>query len=142
MSTYATTEEVRAYVCIEAAVLLPKDDDDLEAMIETAELDVDRILSPSLPRDPVTGRKLTLADLSVVQVEALSRATCAAVEWRALQTEEALAEGDSGIEAAGSVQFTDQPRPPAPKMIEELSGHGFAWRSGTVGTPPDGDDET
>jgi hypothetical protein len=137
VSTYATPEEVRAYVCMEAAVLLPKDDADLEAMIETAELDVDRQLAADLPRDPVTGRKLTLAVLSVVQVAALSRATAAAVEWRAMIGEDVLAEGEDGLEAVGSVQLGETPRPPAPKMIEELAGHGFAWRSGTVAPPPE-----
>jgi hypothetical protein len=115
VSVYATPEEVRAYVCMEAAVLLPKDDADLEAMIETAEL----------------------ADLSVVQVAALSRATAAAVEWRAMIGEDVLAEGEDGLEAVGSVQLGETPRPPAPKMIEELAGHGFAWRSGTVAPPPE-----
>jgi hypothetical protein len=135
VSTYATPAEVRAYVSVETAVLLPKADADLEAMIETAELDVDRQLSARIERDPITGRKLTLADLSAVQVVALSRATAAAVEWRALQGEDDLAEADDGVTEAGGLRTGPMPRPPGPKMIEELAGFGFAWRSGLAGTP-------
>lgn len=129
-ATYATPAEVRAYVTDETAVLLPKEDADLEAMIETAELDVDRQLSARLERDPTTGRKLTLANLSAVQVAALSRATAAAVEWRTLQGEDELAEADDGMTQAGGLRTGPQPRPPAPKMIEELAGFGLPWRSG------------
>jgi hypothetical protein len=141
-ATYATPAEVRAYVTAETAVLLPKDDADLEAMIETAELDVDRQLSARLERDPTTGRKLTLADLSAVQVAALSRATCAAVEWRTLQGEDDLAEADDGTTQVGGLRTGPMPRPPGPKMIEELAGFGFAWRSGLAGTPADDATET
>lgn len=134
-TTYATPAEVRAYVDAETLPLLPKDDADLEAMIVHGELDVDRLLSARIERDPITGRKLTLADLSAVQVAALSRATAAAVEWRALQGEDALAEADDGVTQAGGLRTGPQPRPPAPKMIEEMSGFSFPWRSGLVGTP-------
>lgn len=137
MSTYATVEEVRSLVGSETLPLLPADDGDLEALIDRAELDVDAVLSARIERDPVTGRKLRLQDLSAVQVAALSRATSAALEWRILQGEEGLAEGDDGLKAVGPLTFGTPPRPPADAMLEQLAGHGFPWRSGTVGTPPE-----
>lgn len=137
MPTYATVEEVRAYVTPEAAVLLPTDDAELEALIEVAERDVDRVFSPTVERNAETGLKLTPADLTTAQTDALSRATAAAVEWRVLQGEDALVGAEDGIVAAGGVTFSPMPRPPAPKTIEELSGLGFPWRSGTVAPAPE-----
>ncbi|MEZ5077296.1 MAG: hypothetical protein R2725_07640 [Solirubrobacterales bacterium] len=141
MPTYTDADAVRLYVDPETVPLLPSDDGDLGELILKAEGDVDRVLSPRIEPDATSGRKLDPDGLTLAQQEALSRATAAAVEWRILVGEDSLAAADDGLEAAGSVRFSPPPRPPAPAMVEELAGFGFAWRSGLALSTEDVEEE-
>lgn len=131
--TYATADELAEYLASNEEVWNAPEGDDAEALIERAELDVDRALGP-LDRDPITGLKLDPATLTTPQRAALARATCAAAEFRLTQGEEDLVGADDGISSVGSLSFRDglRPRPPGLKALEELSGFGFEIRSGTV----------
>jgi hypothetical protein len=134
---YATVEEVGAYLLLsDAGLELPDDEDTAEALVERAELDVDRLLDPALERDPLTGRKLDPVLFTLPQQAALARAVGAQAEFR-LAVEEAELVGDDTTERIASISFGPTPRPPGPKAVEELSGFGFPWRSGTVAPDPE-----
>jgi hypothetical protein len=134
MPTYTTVEAVERFLADGDFYVaeLPKPLAAAEAIIESAEADIDRLLAFDLLRDPVTGRKLIPASLLPAQVAALSRAVCAQVAFRLEVTEEALIGADADVEGAGNVRLGPTPRPPSPAAVEALSGFGFPWRSGTV----------
>lgn len=132
MPTYTDTEAVAAYLALsDAALALPELEAEADALIERAEDDVDRILDAALVRDEKTGRKLDPDNLTDGQAAALSRAVAAQVEFRLTVGEDELT-GDDSLRSAAGVTFQPATRPPGPKAVEELSGYGFPWRSGTV----------
>jgi hypothetical protein len=137
MPTYTDTEAVGEYLLLsDAGLELPDDPDLADALIERAELDIDRfLLAATLERDEDTGRKIDPETLTAVQQAALARATAAQVEYR-LAVEEAEFVGDDTVTRSGEISFGPIPRP-GPKAVEELSAHGFAWRSGTVAPDPE-----
>lgn len=141
MPTYTSSEAVAAYLeAINSAEYLPTPEAAADALIERAEDDIDRILSPQLERDATTGRKLALADLTDAQVAALSRATAAQVAFRLEAGEDELLAADA-LSAAGGITFGPTPRPPSAAAIEHLSGYGFKWRSGSVAAPAESEGE-
>jgi hypothetical protein len=136
MPTYATTEQVGEYLLLgDAGLELPDDEAAAEALVERAEDDIDRVLSAQLERDETSGRKLDPGDLTDAQAAALTRATAAQAEFRLALEIELI--GDDTTTRAGDVSFGPTPRPPGPRCVEELSGYGFAWRSGTVAPAPE-----
>jgi hypothetical protein len=146
MPTYTDAASVRAYTApsgVDAELPDPgADEAALNALIEIAERDVDRLLAAVAPADrTAAGLKLDPLLLEASQVEALSRATCAAVEWRVLTSEDDLVGAEDAIAAGGGFSFGAIPRPPGPKVAEELSGFNFAWRSGYAASPPEPEDE-
>lgn len=135
MASYATPAELRAYLLDNPAVRAPADDAAAERLLQRAEHDVDRQLGTTT-RDPVSGLafgQAALAALSVGQLDALMRATCAAAEFRLLAGEEILVGSEDGIAAVGGLSFSQRPpRRIAPKVAEELAGSGLVSWSGTV----------
>ncbi len=129
MATYATTAELTAYLDENADASVGNADAD--KLLERAERDVDRVIGPYTV-NATTGLKLTPASLTSVQRAALSRATCAAAEYRLVLGEAELVGDDvllpvmlQPIRTAGRV---------APKILEELAGSGLITWSGTVAT--------
>lgn len=139
MGTYASAEELAAYVADDDLIELPTytgpgeppPDDAVERLIADAERDVDRLLALG-DRDPVTGLRLTPAALSAPQRAALSRATCAAAAWRLHAEPEDVAGAADGIASVGGIRLLPAGRPPGPRPVEELAGFGLPLRSGTV----------
>lgn len=130
---YASEDDLRGYVSDDA--VLPTDPEDMAAMLHAASRDVDALLAP-LAVDADEGLKVSgalAAGLSAAQAAALVRACCAAAEWRLVQGDEELVGGADGIASVGGISFTGGPlpRPPGPKVIEELAGL-LPVRSGTV----------
>ena len=143
--TYTTADAVRAYTAasgVDAELpTLNSEDAALDALIELAERDVDRLLGPVAPADrTAAGLKLEPLDLEESQRAALSRATAAAVEWRVATSEDDLVGSEDAIVGGGGFNFGPIPRPPGPKVLEELSGFGFTVRSGSVAAPPPKDE--
>lgn len=132
MATYATAADLAAFITDTADVIAPEGGA-AERLLQRAERDVDRVCGPW----PVlsTGLKFDPPTLPVTSRAALSRATCAACEYRLLVGEDELV-GDSEylpamlslVRSAGRI---------APKMIEELSGHGLMIYSGTALPTPE-----
>jgi hypothetical protein len=137
MATYATEEDLAAYVQDSEEVIAPEGDA-AERLLLRGENDVDRLLAP-IERDETTGRKLDPDALTAGQQAALSRAVCAACEWRLMIGEDELIGDEGGIQSAAGITFKPVERPPAPKTLEELSGYGLPIRSGTVAPSPDAD---
>jgi hypothetical protein len=136
MPHYATADFVRAYCSASGAdAELPTKGEAaaMDAMIESAERDVDRMLAPVAPADrAASGLKLDPATLEAAQVVALERAVAAAVEYRAMLGEDELVGAEDNVTGASGLTFKPTIRPPAPKAVEELAGFGFPVRSGTV----------
>jgi len=129
MPTYASAELLRAYAA-PSGVLLPADDAELEALLERAERDVDRLLGPYAV-DPLTGLKLDPLELAPAQAGAVARATCAAAEYRSAIGEDGWIEARDGLTAVGGLSFDLRPLVRAsPKALEELAGHSLLLRSG------------
>jgi hypothetical protein len=127
VATYTTEEELRAYVADNDEVTLPSD---AEPVLQRAERDVDRALGPYAV-DPDTGLKLEPSTLTDAQQAALSRATCAAAEWRLQLGEATLTGDDDDFLPPGFTQVRTAGRQ-APKLLEELAGSGLITWSGTV----------
>lgn len=135
MPTYAGAELLRAY-CAASGVVLPATAAELDALIERAERDIDRLLGP-YPIDPLTGLKLDPLEVTPAQAGALARATCAAAEYRVAVGEDAWIEARDGLTAVGGLSFDLRPLPRvAPKALEELSGHALLLRSGCALADP------
>jgi hypothetical protein len=65
--------------------------------------------------------------------EALSRATCAQVEFALAMGVDVLVGAQDNIASLGSITFRPGPLPRiGPRVPEELAGHGLIIRSGTV----------
>ncbi|MEJ7568415.1 MAG: hypothetical protein WKF41_09130 [Gaiellaceae bacterium] len=127
---YATPQELLEYLLDNDEVVAP-DAEAVGRLLGRAEGDVDRAVGPW----PVlsTGRKFDPPALDLVQRAALSRACCAACEFR-LQLGESGLVGDDDYAPEG-VQVIRRGGRTSPKMLEELSGSGLVRRSGTVVTP-------
>lgn len=127
MGVYCSVAFARSY-CEDSGVALPAQDAEVERLIARGQRDVDGLIGPHL-RDPTTGLKLDPVTLSVAQASALARATAAAVEWRVAQGEENLLgidDGTTNIAVAGlTMGLGPGPRPPGPKVAEELRGYGL-----------------
>jgi hypothetical protein len=135
-TTYASVDDVAAYLVItDPTLALPEDAGEAEAVVNEAEDDLDRLLAFGLGRDPVTGRKLDPEELTQEQAAALGLATCAQVCFLLALGSELI--GDDTTTRAGEVSFGPTPRPPAPRAVEFLAGHGLPWRSGTVAPAPE-----
>lgn len=132
--SYATLADARAYSPVTAAIT---DDDELQPELDQAERDIDRILRLRTARNLVTGLRIdTVAELAAGtleqwQVDALTLAVCAQVEYR-------LSMGaDFFIRAqhrrVSGPDFTTEGELPyiGPKAIRELQGSGLA-RSGVT----------
>jgi hypothetical protein len=80
------------------------------------------------------GRKFDPPALTAPQRDALTRATCAAAEYRLVTGEGELIGAEDGIASvAGVVTFSRNPVPRvAPKLLEELAGAGLFLASGTL----------
>lgn len=138
MATYASAELLAEYVAGNALVRLPEGED-VERLLERAERDVDRVLGP-YPPDPATGLKFDPGELTTAQRGALARATCAAAEFVLAQGPELLTGADDGVAAAGSVSYSLRPAPrQAPRLLEELAGHGLIARTLTALPTQDAD---
>ena len=132
MATYATAAELKTY----APSLENLADEPAEALLDRAERDVDRAIGG--PTHPDRRRRLDPEELTDPQQEALSRAACAAAEFRAAQGEAKLIGADDGVTEAGSVTIAPRASLPrvGPKLREELAGFALTMRSGTVTPPP------
>jgi hypothetical protein len=130
--TYATAAELRSY-CAASGVAVPGEDADANELLERAERDLDRLLSASYVPN-ATGRKVDPSTLTIAARAALSRATCAAAEWRLAQEEEELVGATDGVVGVAGLTFAPGPlpRPPGPKVAEELANSGLRVRSGTL----------
>jgi hypothetical protein len=127
MSTYASSDELESY--LEASDV--RTGADLESLLIRAEGDVDRALGP-YPVDPTTGLKLDPASLTTAQKASLSRAVCAAAEWRITISEKELIGGDDFVPSELRILRTGGRV--SPKMLEALAGSGLVSYSGTVST--------
>lgn len=79
-TSYTTVAECRLYV--DPGVDLPADDVDVATLIRAAERDIDTASRAIGERNAMSGLLLTPTDLPAWQAGALSRATCAQVEYR------------------------------------------------------------
>jgi hypothetical protein len=125
MATYASADDLRAYIEDDPLVVVP-DDEAIERLLERAEHDVNRVCSVPLGFD--------LDALSEAQAAALSRATCAQAEFRLAMSEYELVGADDNVSSvAGVVSFSTRPIPRVGvKCLEELAGHDLLRYSGTV----------
>jgi hypothetical protein len=134
--TYATEQDLEEYLLDAEGIDVPEGEA-AERLLARAEADVDLVLGP-IARNATTGRKIDPATLTTIQRAALSRATCAAAEWRLAMDEDDLVVQEDGIRAVAGITFAPMPRPPGPKVLEELADYGLVKRSGTVlPTPPE-----
>jgi hypothetical protein len=135
VATYASSDDLNAYLAGDRGALRALRGADVEALLERGERAVDLALGPShYTRDATTGLLLDPGTLTDAQRGALSRATCAYVEWLLLVGSE-WAAGDS-LETAGGVVLAAPPQRTPPKMLSELQGFGLLKRSATVLPPP------
>ena len=135
MPVYATPDQLRAYLAgrvdIDGLATPPPDldDDTLAELLDRAERDVDRVVGPW----PLyaSGRKFDPATLPLPARDALSRAACAAAEYRLTEGEtDLIGETDFLPPEVGTI-LRRGPRV-GPKVIEELAGSGLLRYSGTV----------
>lgn len=132
MGVYTSPDAVRAYVQDNRAAvraLRNAGDDALERLIARAQHAVDLVVGGELA-DPSTGLRLDPAALTEAQASALSRATCAWVEW-AVMVGLPFVSGDSVEAPAALAQVSPAARTP-PQLRVELAGFGLLRRSGTV----------
>lgn len=131
MATYATAAQLADYVLDNEDVSAPQGDA-AERLLRRAERDVDRVVGPW----PIlsTGLRFDPGMLPVTAREALARATCAAAEFRLLVGESELV-GDADYVPEQVRLLRAAPRI-APKILEELAGHGLIVTSYTVAPDP------
>lgn len=136
MPTYATTEQVTEYVEGGSGVELPAA---LDALIERAERDVDRIVGARAV-DDATGLKFVPATLTTGERDDLMRATAAQVEYRASMGEDFFVREQ--FERVTGPEFSTEGTLPriGPKVWEELAGSGLlklttSW-GGSGSSPP------
>src|SRR5690349_18452099 len=122
MPTYATADDLQAYVTGNPAVTLPQD---IDALLERAERRVDALVGPH-DRDS-TGRKFVVNELTTAQAAALSRATCAAAEHELLAGPSTIVGSDDFIYGThdGNVSVLRRASRTPPKVLEELEGFGL-----------------
>lgn len=133
MATYATPGDLDAYLADDVGarrVLLSADDEAKERLLERGERAVDVALGPTHYTRTAAGLLLDPTTLTAAQQGALSRATCAYVEWLLLVGSEFEA-GDS-LETPNGIAFVQPPQRTPPKVIAELAGYGLLRRSATV----------
>jgi hypothetical protein len=134
MATYATADDLRAYVDGDDGaerVLRRMEDDAIEGLLERGERAVDLALGPQhYTRDAATGLLLDPSTLTTPQQGALSRAVCAYGEWELLIGRE-FASGDS-VEVPVAIAIASPPARQPPRMLAELAGFGLLRRSATV----------
>jgi len=134
MAIYASANDLASYLAaIDSDLRPPTSPAAVEQLLTAAEQDVDRVVGawPKLP----SGLALAPALLTPAQQAAVTRATCAAAEFR-------LASGDEVVGASeflsGSLTLAWRgPRPPGQRVAEELSGFGLIRRSGCALPTPD-----
>jgi len=131
MALYSTTQELADYVASNEDATLPASPEATQRLLERAEGVVDRALGPWPYLS--TGRKLDPAALDLVQRAALSRATAAAAEHLLVVDASFLAGAEDF--APGEISVLYRAMRDAPRVLEELAGHGLVKRSGTVVTP-------
>ncbi len=125
MAVYALAADLRAYLVArpDLAASLPAD---VEGLLREAEQDVDIAIGP-YPK-LASGLALDPTLLLPGQVDALRRATIFAAEFR-LEADDELV-GASEFVAGGLAVAWRGGRPPGPKVLEALAGHGLYRRSG------------
>jgi hypothetical protein len=135
--TYTTVAACRAYAATDVA--LPADDTQLGDLIAKAERDVDTVLSPATTR-AANGLKLVPGDLAGWQADALSRATCAQVEYRVVMGPEFFIKAQ--YDSVSGPDFTTRGELPrvGPQVYVELSETGLRevsdWASVRLTTFP------
>ena len=137
MAAYASREALVAYVEGNDAVDLPGEPEAVERLLEQGQRDVDRALGP-YPESLPGALKIDPDGLSDAQAAALSRATCAACEFR-LMLDAALQVGDEDYLPA-TVTVLRRAQTVSPKMLEELSGSGLRRWSGCAAPTPIADE--
>lgn len=131
MAVYATPEALTDYIASNEDATLPGDPVAVQRLLARAERQVDLVVGP-WPRFS-SGLKFDPALLDVTQRAALSRATCAAAEHLLVVDASFLAGAEDF--APGEVSILYRAMRDAPRVLEELAGHGLVRRSGTVVTP-------
>lgn len=126
MATYASDEQVRAYLSENPELEVPAD---LAPLIGHGERDVDRAIGGP-PILLATGLRLDPTLLSTAQRGALSRAVGAAVEFRLMLDAETLTGADDFVPGGEVTLIRRASRPPGPRVLEELAGFGLVRRSG------------
>lgn len=128
--SYATTEDLTAYVADDPTVELPGDPTDL---LQRAQRDLDRYLGwPA----PLTDTPRVLA-VTAYQAAALRRATCAQAAYRAGREDEIRFPEDGVAGLGGAIQFNGRrPSRIAPVAEEELAGAGLMRRTLTAAPSP------
>lgn len=130
MAVYATSADLTAYLQNDG---LSVPDGAVEALLDQAQEDVDRAVGafPKLASGLVFDPTL----LAAAQQDALRRATCAAAEYRLATEDEAI--GASEFLSGPVTLAWRGPRPPGPKVLEALAGHGLFRRSGCAQPTPE-----
>lgn len=130
MPIYATAADLASYVADNTEVGVPTGVA-ADRLLERAERDVDRVVGPW----PVfsNGRKFDPPSLTAPQRAALSRATCAAAEFRLTIGESELVGDDDYLPALLTPLRTAGRT--SPKMLEELAGSGLVKWSGMPPEP-------
>lgn len=131
MATYATAQEARAYTGQGEEAL---SDPDAERLIEQAERDVDYACGGFF--NPDTGLMFDLVAvapsttaLTVGQKRALSRATCAQVEYRLAMGEEFFVRPQYELVSGPDFEHRGQLDYIGPKVYRELAGSGLRRQS-------------
>lgn len=117
MATYAAIDDVRAYTDLAEGV----SDEDLEKVLDRAELDIDGELTTPDPR-PDSGAKYDPAALESWRATALNRGVCAQTEYRLAMGEEFFIRAQHS--RVSGPDFTTEGRLPyiGPKARRELAG--------------------
>ncbi len=144
MPTYTTLEALEAYLNGDPDGDLPTEDSgELEPLIDRAEKWIDAIIGGAPVEQPGAAnatptwryRRLDPSLLTPPQREALSRATCACVQFElAAGLEVVSATGDF---VSGDLAVLARPATTPPRVLAELSGWNLLAHSGCVKTPPD-----
>ena len=136
MATYATAEQLAAYVGNDPDAPLPADPDALEQLLERAERRLDGLLGPytHAPGD----LKVDPSKVTAAQRSALSRACCAVVHHELVAGLTFLSGGEDFI--GGGVAPLYPPTRTPSRALEELSGTGLLKRSGCARPDPNIDE--
>jgi len=129
MAVYAVAGDLTVYLASRPDLAAPAD---VEVLLREAEQDVD-IAIGAFPK-LASGLALDPATLTAVQVDALRRATVFAAEFR-LETGDELVGATEYVAGPLSVAWRGS-RPPGPKVLEALAGHGLYRRSGCAAPSP------